>query len=88
MAREQNRKNTKKPLRRGNVFSKKTQPFFIGDLVDLNHTHHHHSLRDKMGVVLDVENKEGEWFLKIQFQDGTEVITYFAYVRLLVGIDD
>jgi hypothetical protein len=80
--------NNRATPRRGNKYSKNTQPFFVGDLVDLDHSYHHHSFQNKIGVVLAVEKREGEWFVKIQFQDGTEMITYFGYVHLLVAAFD
>lgn len=76
------------PKRRWTKYSKKRPPFFVGDLVELDPAYHHHSQKGKMGIVIDVEYKETEWFVKIQCQDGSEVITYFGYVKLLSSAVD
>lgn len=76
-------KNKDKKPQRWSRYSKKTQPFYIGDLVELDAAYHHHSQKGKMGIVTDIEYKESEWFVKVLCQDGSEVITYFGYVKLL-----
>ena len=75
-------KNNNKP-QRWTKYAKKRPPFFVGDLVELDPAYHHHSQKGKMGIVIETEYKESEWFVKIQCQDGSEVITYHAYVKLL-----
>lgn len=82
------KKNKDNKPRRWSRYSKKSPPFFAGDLVELKPEYHHHSQKGKIGIVTEVEYKETEWFVKITCQDGSEVITYFGYVELLVSSID
>jgi hypothetical protein len=74
-----------KKVRRGNHFSKKTQPIFVGDLVRADI---YVSDPQLLGLIVEVFSFEKEWYAKVCWQNGYTTTVYSSFLHIVSGIEE
>jgi hypothetical protein len=77
--------NTKKKFVRGNRYSKKMQPVFVGDLVIGQSII---TFPNVFGIVIDVYIEVGEWLATVNWQTGKVSTVSAIYLDIACGIEE
>lgn len=77
--------NLLKKVHRGNHFSKKTQPIFVGDLVRADI---YLSDPELLGLIVEVFTFEKEWYAKVYWQNGHSTTVVSSFLYIVSGIED
>jgi len=77
--------NTKNKLVRGNRFSKKTQPLYVGDLVIGQSVI---TSPNTLGIVIDVCKFDNDWIATVNWQTGKVTTVSAIYLDIACGIEE